>query len=199
MEINLLLFEGFETLDAFGPAEVFGQLPGTTLHCCSLAGGPVVSAQGVTVLTQPLSQVNRQAVLLLPGGPGTRALAGDSHFVVALREVAAKAGWCLTVCTGSALLARTALLDGHRATSNKKAMDWAKFVGPHVRWVTKARWVQDEKFYTSSGISAGMDMALAFVADRLGNEAAEAAANQMEYLWNRDSTQDPFGQGDEPQ
>ena len=71
-------------------------------------------------------------------------------------------------------------------------MDWVVSVNPAVNWVHRARWVVDGKFYTSSGVSAGIDMALGFLADRLGQEAAEEAALGAEYLWNRDSDHDPF-------
>ena len=66
-----------------------------------------------------------------------------------------------TVCTGSALLARTGRLDGIAATSNKAAFAWVMEQGPKVDWKPEARWVEDGKFMTSSGVSAGMDMALA--------------------------------------
>jgi len=61
-----------------------------------------------------------------------------------------------------------------------------------VRWVGKARWVRDGCFYTASGVSAGIDMALCFVADRLGRAKALSIAQRMEYLWNEDATDDPF-------
>ena len=90
------------------------------------------------------------------------------------------------------MLAKTGLLNGRRATSNKRAMDWVVSVNPAVNWVHRARWVVDGKFYTSSGVSAGIDMALGFLADRFGQEAAEEAALGAEYLWNRDRDNDPF-------
>lgn len=74
---------------------------------------------------------------------------------------------CLTVCTGSALLAKTGLLNMKKATSNKKAFAWVKSVNNNVKWVEEARWVVDGKFYTSSGVSAGMDMVLGFIRDQL--------------------------------
>ena len=61
-----------------------------------------------------------------------------------------------------------------------------------MRWVSCARWVVDGKFYTSSGVSAGMDMALGFLEDRLGRSEAEAAARRIEYVRNADRDEDPF-------
>jgi transcriptional regulator GlxA family with amidase domain len=98
----------------------------------------------------------------------------------------------LTVCTGSALLARTGLLSGRRATSNKRAFDWVVEQDRGVLWKRKARWIRDDKYYTSSGVSAGIDMTLGFVGDRHGTETAERISKGIEYLWNRDSGYDPF-------
>ena len=117
MKIVLLLFSQFETLDAFGPAEVLGRLPGCQIVCASVQGGICRSAQGVPVMTVPLSEAEGE-VLLLPGGMGTRPLAEDQNFLDILARQGAKAQYCLSVCTGSALLARCGLLDGRRATSN---------------------------------------------------------------------------------
>jgi len=79
-----------------------------------------------------------------------------------------------------------------RAASNKRAFDWAVSVNPKVRWQRHARWVSDGKYYSSSGVSAGIDMALGFIRDRSWEEKAQEAADAMEYLWNRDPQNDPF-------
>lgn len=192
MDINVLLFSDFETLDAFGPVEMLGRHSECHLHYVSMNGGTVVSRQGVPVETCPLASVSETSVLLVPGGMGTRALVEDRYFLEQLRTAAEKAEYCLTVCTGSGLLAKTGLLDGRKATSNKRAMDWAVSVNPKVDWQYSARWVIDGKYYTSSGISAGMDMALGFLSDRFGIEAAEESASSSEYLWNRNREEDPF-------
>ena len=91
-----------------------------------------------------------------------------------------------------ALLAACGALDGRRATSNKKSFAWVKSVRGAVGWEERARWVADGKFYTSSGVSAGMDMALGFVSDRFGRSRAEGIAEQLEYVWNDDCTRDVF-------
>ena len=96
------------------------------------------------------------------------------------------------MCTGSALLARTGRLDGRPATSNKIAWDWVVQQGPRVRWQRRARWVDDGDVLTSSGVSAGMDMALALIARLNGHDMAVAAARNMEYIWNEDALNDPF-------
>lgn len=192
MNVDVLLFRNFETLDAFGPVEILGSVPGFSVRCVSPNGGMVVSVQGVRVWTEPLGTGSEPEVLLVPGGMGTRALVGDAAYLAGLKDVAERSAHVLTVCTGSALLAATGLLDGLRATSNKRAFDWVVSVNPSVRWVSCARWVVDGKFYTSSGVSAGMDMALGFLEDRLGRAEAEAAARRIEYVRNADRDEDPF-------
>lgn len=194
MDINVFLFNGFETLDAFGPVEVFGKVEGIRLRFFSFGGGEVVSAQGVTVATEASSEVEPDGVLLVPGGMATRRLVDNPEFLAELLRLVELSGLCLSVCTGSALLARSGTLDGHRATSNKRAWAWATAQSARVEWEERARWVVSGKFYTSSGVSAGIDMALGFVADHFGRDVAEQVARQIEYVWNDNPAEDRFCQ-----
>jgi transcriptional regulator GlxA family with amidase domain len=100
-----------------------------------------------------------------------------------------------TVCTGSFLLARTGLLDGRKATSNKRAFQLVKRNAPAVRWIGKARWVEDGRYFTSSGVSAGMDMILVVIAKLCGREKSLEIAKRAEYEWHEDSSWDPFAAG----
>ena len=84
------------------------------------------------------------------------------------------------------------LLDGYRATSNQRAFAWARSHGPGVAWVPDARWVADRDRWTSSGIAAGIDVALGLVAHLLGSEVAEEVADRVEHDWHRDPSWDPF-------
>lgn len=192
MDINILLFSDFETLDVFGPVEILGRLEGYSLRYFSIGGGTVISRQGTKVITEKLDDADYSGILLVPGGQGTRPLVKDNVFIEKLKEVAVKSTYCLTVCTGSALLAKTNLLNGKKATSNKRAFEWVKSVNTKVDWQSSARWVVDGKFYTSSGVSAGIDMALGFTADRFGVEKAKDTAYAIEYVWNSDKDSDQF-------
>ena len=87
------------------------------------------------------------------------------------------------------------LLDGKRATTNKRAYRWVVDQNDTPHGVARARWVEDGKFFTSSGVSAGMDMTLALIEKILDTEAAENAANWAEYIWNKDPDEDPFAEG----
>lgn len=192
MDVNILLFPDFETLDAFGPVEVLGRIEQYHLRYASFTGGMVVSKQGVPIATENIDDTNPSGILLIPGGQGTRKLVSNVAFIEKLTRIAMQSVYCLTVCTGSALLAKTGILNNRRATSNKRAFEWVKSVNPSVLWINRARWVADQKYYTSSGVSAGMDMALGFVADRFGQDKAARIAESIEYIWNRDPNEDRF-------
>jgi len=192
VNLNFLLFNNFETLDLFGPVEILAHVESHQLRYFSLSGGLITSTQGVSLMTEPIDAMPQGGILVIPGGLGTRALIYDALFIDTLKHFAVQAQYCLTICTGSALLAKTGLLDGLRATSNKKAFGWVTSVADGPHWIRKARWTVDGKFYTSSGVSAGMDMALGFIADLYGIEKAASIANGIEYHWNRDPEDDAF-------
>lgn len=194
MKIHILLFDEFETLDIFGPVEILARVQQHELFYHSLDGGIVKSAQGTDILTVPLDKADSDSVLVIPGGRGTRTLVNNEKFLARIAEFSEDAKYILSVCTGSALLAKAGVLEGKRATSNKQALKWVMSVSNGVNWVPKARWVKDENIYTSSGVSAGMDMVLGFISDLYGVEKAEQIANDIEYIWNRDEHDDPFAQ-----
>lgn len=194
--LGVMLFPGFELLDVFGPLEVFANMRARQeFQTCTVAAsaGSVESAQGSrAVADHALGAAPRLDMLLVPGGMGTRVEVDNASLLEWLRTRAAAAEIVMSVCTGAALLARAGLLDGHRATTNKFAFPWVASQGPGVEWVRQARWVDDGKFVTSSGVTAGIDMALAVVARLHGNELAETLATFIEHDWHRDPSWDPF-------
>ncbi len=195
-DIITVLFNDFETLDAFGPVEVFGRLKDYfNPQFYSTAGGAILSSQNVSVNTKKISEIqSSEYILFIPGGVGTRELVKDEFFINSIRRLSEKADYILTVCTGSILFSKTGLLDGKRATSNKRAFFWTKNESPDVLWVKKARWIKDGNIYTSSGVSAGIDMALGFVSDTLGYDIARQLSIEIEYDWKENSGWDPFSE-----
>jgi putative intracellular protease/amidase len=193
MKFQVILFNDFETLDAMGPVEVFGKLDKLyELEYYSLHGGMIKSSQNVRMETLPLSDIKEPGIILIPGGFGTRIEVDNEALINKIKGLAIDSPFVLTVCTGSALLARTGLLKGLKATTNKIAFEWVAGLAKDIEWVRKARWVKDGKFYTSSGVSAGIDMALGFIADQHGEIAGKIAWG-IEYIWNKDRDNDPFG------
>ena len=196
MNVAILLFEDFETLDVFGPVEIFGRLKENyQVSFYSAPGGIVNNSHGVSILTKNLDNLkNGTDIFLVPGGYGTRQEVQNISLINKIREIANASKFVLSVCTGSALLAKAGLLDGKEATSNKKAFDWVITQGENVKWIKKARWVKDGKFYTSAGVSAGMDMTLGFIKDLHGVELARKVAVEIEYYWVENMEEDIFYQ-----
>lgn len=194
MRSTVLLFNQFETLDVFGPVEIFGRLTDLfTIRFASLDGGMIGNQHGVSHPTFSLKEVEETTdIFLIPGGYGTRPLVDDERWISAIKTLAEHATYMLTVCTGTALLARTGLLDGRQATTNKKAFQWVVGNGANVHWNKRARWVVDGKYFTSSGVTAGMDMSLGFIEMLHGPALAEQVARDIEYCWIRDKDNDSF-------
>ena len=192
-----MLFEGFTTMDALGPAEALSRALEGGRKCYeieyfSVAGGLVGSSTSAKIWTRKLSEIAKFDVLLVPGGFVVRELAHEGEFIAALGELARRHEYVIAVCTGSVLLAKTGFLDGMEATSNKLSWQWVTSEAPGVRWVRAARWCVSGKFYTSSGVSAGIDAALGFIADMHGQDEARRIARTMEYVWNSDKNEDLF-------
>ncbi len=196
MTLGAVLYEGFELLDLFGPLEMFGNLkPFVQVLMVAETAGPVASFQGPKALAEVcFKDCPDLDLILLPGGFGCLRELTNPALMDFLKTRVPKAKTTMTVCSGSWLLAKAGLLDGRKATSNKVFFDLAEQQSDKVDWVAKARWVEDGPFVTSSGVSAGMDMALAVIAGMLGDAAAEQMAVAAEYRWQKDPGEDPFHQ-----
>jgi len=194
ISVGVVLFDGFELLDVFGPLEMFGQLPDHFELCLVAENGDIVASnQGPrSALDFGFDNSPQFNLLLVPGGSGTRREVQNPVLLEWLRSQADNAQYVTSVCTGSALLARAGLLDGRRATSNKAAFDWVTSQSDQVDWQKQARWVKDGRFFTSSGVSAGMDMALALIAEITDLDTAKQVATWSEYEWHQNPDRDPF-------
>jgi len=193
-EIITILFHDFETLDVFGPIEILGSLKNNfNPQFYSMSGGIILSSQNVPINTIPINEIkSNNYIVLIPGGFGTRELVKDKNFIHSLIDLSKNAQYILTVCTGSILFSKTGLLNNKNATSNKKFFYWTKQESPDVNWINKARWVKDGNIYTSSGVSAGIDMTLGFISDILGYDIAKQLSLDIEYDWKENANWDPF-------
>jgi transcriptional regulator GlxA family with amidase domain len=192
--LGALLFPGFELLDMFGPLEMFGNMPGLVeIVTVAQEKGPVRSGQGPSAVAEyDFGDCPPLDLLLIPGGMSTRTEVDNTVMIDWLRRRVPEVETVMTVCSGTALLARTGLLDGRRATTNKMFFHDVAKEGPRVEWIREARWVEDGKFATSSGVSAGIDMALAVIAKLAGPQISDSLATITEYEWHRDANWDPF-------
>jgi transcriptional regulator GlxA family with amidase domain len=190
-----VLYEGFELLDLYGPLEMFGSVGEPELKIVTVAAqaGPVRSAQGPSTVAEfSFEDCPPVDLILVPGGIGTVPALTEPGIAAFLTERAPGAEVTMSVCTGSAILAKVGLLDGLQATSNKQFFDFARMQSDKVKWIEEARWVEDGSIATSSGVSAGTDMALAIIARLYGEQRAEDIAALTEYERQTDPTRDPF-------
>ena len=176
----------------FGPLEMFTAVAPEVLQVVMIAekkgavkaGSMANSPMPTCIADYGFDDAPDLDLILVPGGIGTFAELENDKILSFLRDRAEKAQITASVCSGSALLAKAGLLDGHRATSNKMFFNLAVTQSDKVEWIEAARWVEDGKFVTSSGVSAGIDMALAIIARLFGNELAETIAKGAEYIWH---------------
>lgn len=204
ISIGIILFEGFQALDAFGPLDCINVLSRT--HEVSLA---IIAASLEPVSTKPpgVSQATSQHVLpthtftdapaldmlIVPGGMGTRSTDGRVQEAIDfIQKSYPQLKYLLTVCTGSGLAARAGVLDGKKATTNKRAWKEITAWRTEVQWVAQARWVVDGNIWTSSGVSAGIDVTLAWIGEVYGDETAQQIADGIEYTRHSDAAIDDF-------
>jgi putative intracellular protease/amidase len=202
LTLGAVLYEGFELLDMFGPLEMFTALPPDLLQVVMVAeekgevkaGSMSRNPMPTFIADYGFDEAPALDLILIPGGVGTIPELENEKLLSFLIDRVPRAQVTCSVCTGSALLAKAGLLDGRRATTNKMFFNLAASQSDQVDWVEQARWVEDGPFMTSSGVSAGMDMALATIAGLFGMDAAESIAKGAEYTWHMDADTDPFAQ-----
>ena len=185
--IGALIFPGFELLDLFGPLEMFGMLKNDfDLQLVAETSDPVVSNQQVRANPDTtIGSADQFDVLVVPGGIGTRREINNPVLLDWISTTSDSAEYVL-------LLAGAGVLDARRATTNKAAFTKIADQYPQVQWVEQARWVEDGKIVTSSGVSAGIDMALGAIALMHDIETAKKVATWCEYDWHMDKNWDPF-------
>ncbi|NKF50875.1 DJ-1/PfpI family protein [Shewanella sp. WXL01] len=190
--ILALVFDDYETLDLHGPIEMLGHMPNAEIKLVA-AKDVVRSYQGPRVVADCLTNALYECDLfIIPGGLGTRTLVNDAALINWMERQVALSQSVFTICTGTALIAKTKVMNGLKATTNKMAYPWVTSLNEHIVWQPKARWVDDGKFLTSSGVSAGTDAALYWVAKLHGDKEARRIQRLTEYQWINDANNDPY-------
>jgi putative intracellular protease/amidase len=189
MRIVIPIFDRFTALDAVGPYEVLGRMPGAEVSFAALERGPVRTDTRALAITADVSfgEVEGCDVLVVPGGPGVQALCAEERTIGWLRAIHETTQWTTSVCTGSLLLAAAGLLEGVPATTHWGAVEELEALGARY---TPERVVAAGKMMTAAGVSAGIDMALTLAAEIAGEEVAEAIQLGIEY-----DPQPPFDRG----
>ncbi len=196
-EIAFLVFEDFQILDTTGPLAAFEiaarYRPGAyRLRIVAAKAGAVRASCGLAVIAEPLAAADACDTLIVAGGEGTRRPATDATTLDFIRATAARARRTTSVCSGAYLLALAGVLDGRRATThwNRSADFRRRF--PNVRLEPDRIYVRDGAFWTSAGITAGIDLALALIADDLGEDLAHDVARQLVVYHRRTGGQSQF-------
>jgi putative intracellular protease/amidase len=180
VQIAILLYDRFTALDAIGPYDVLGRLPGAEITFAGIRTGPVRTEQGslAIVAEHLLDDVPHPEIVVVPGGLGNRDLLRDERILGWLREAHAHSRWTTSVCTGSLLLAAAGLLDGVEATTHWLAREELAALGAVP---VPDRVVQRGKLVTAAGVSSGIDMALHLAALEAGAIVAQAIQLGIEY------------------
>jgi putative intracellular protease/amidase len=189
-----VVFPGFQTLDYFGPIEMLGD-PTYEIDVVTVAAGtdPVPSRHGQRIVPDiTMAERTKYDLLFIPGGDSALEECTTPDMLQWFRDVSESAERVMAVCTGTIVLGMAGVLDGKKATTNKLDFTSTVHLAPKVNWVKQARWVEDGKFFTSSGVSAGIDMALGALANLYGEAKAEETAIGCEYSWQRNPSEDPF-------
>jgi putative intracellular protease/amidase len=189
MEIAIPVYDDFTALDAVGPYEVLSRIPDARVRFIGERVGPVRTDNGMLQLVAEatLEDIPHPDILVVPGGVATRRLTGDERWLAWVREAHEHSTWTTSVCTGSLLLGAAGVLEGLRATSHWLELETLRDYGAEP---TGERVVFQGKVVTAAGVSSGIDMALALLAEIVNEDAAKAIQLLIEY-----DPQPPFDSG----
>lgn len=198
MRTVILVFHGFQLLDLSGPASVFGaaaegRKSGDEIVTVSAGGGPVVSSCGVAVASAALVSGAIDTLLVVGGdGPGLRALMDDARTGAWFREAAASARRYGSICSGAFALAAWGLTDGRRVATHWNGAKQLAEGFPATEVDADAMFVEDGALWTSAGVTAGIDMALAMVERDHGPRLANAIARRLVLSVRRPGNQSQY-------
>jgi len=192
-QTGILVFKDVEVLDFCGPFEVFSvtrlneqkrrEEPSPfNFFLVAETKGAIVTSGGMRVLPDyAFADCPPLDILVIPGGWGTRAEMNNGNLIGWIAGRAQQAETLASVCTGALLLGKAGLLDGKRATTHWRSLEWMQELFPKTRVERHLHFVEDGALFTSAGISAGIDMSLKVVSRYYGETIARGTAKQMEY------------------
>ena len=195
--IGLYLYEDFQLLDACGPItsfEIGGRMGGDAyrLVLLSARGGPIRSSSGVSLETGAADDAPLIDTLVVVGGNGSREAMRDTANLAFLRQAASTVRRLCSVCSGAFLLAGAGVLDGRRATTHWRRAGLLARLFPAVKVEPDRIHIRDGHVWTSAGITAGIDLALALISDDLGEDLARRVAQDMVVYYRRPGGQSQF-------
>jgi transcriptional regulator GlxA family with amidase domain len=205
LRVALFAYPGIQALDLSGPLEMFARATrllrdekraqrGYAITVVGTEAGPIAASSGFRFVPDTTFRDLRGSVdtLLVVGGTGVNAAVADPAVLAWLRRIGGRVRRLCSVCTGAFLLAEAGLLDGRAATTHwSRAAELARRY-PRIRVEEDRIWVRDGNVYTSAGVTAGMDLALALIEEDLGAEVAVAVARAMVMYLRRPGDQSQY-------
>ncbi|MEQ1786068.1 MAG: GlxA family transcriptional regulator [Acidimicrobiales bacterium] len=199
-QVVAVVFPDIQGLDLIGPAEVFAAANEATgqaayrTRVVATTPGPFPTSSGITLVADEAIDAVASPIdtLMVVGGNGTYDAVADEHLVHHVGRLARGSRRVTSVCSGAFVLAQAGLLDGRRATTHWRACDLLARSFPLVRVEPDPIYVRDGNVWTSAGVTAGMDLALALVEDDLGRDIALDIARRMVLFLRRPANQSQF-------
>jgi transcriptional regulator GlxA family with amidase domain len=195
--IGVLIFPDFQLLDASGPISTFeiamryvGVAP--VIRTLAVTPGPVRSTSGVEMLARGLKPSSAITTLIVAGGEGVDAAVTCEKTLAFVRATAKRGIRIASVCSGAFVLAEAGLLDGRRATTHWQRTRQFVATYPKVKLEADRIYTRDGNIWTSAGITAGIDLSLAMVAEDYGDEIAQRTAKQLVLYHRRSGGQSQF-------
>lgn len=179
--IGILLYDKFFELDAIGPYQVLSGMLGTKVFYIAPEKGIVTGSAGTQFkVDYSIAEIEKLDILIIPGGTtGTVEAANNPQIINWIKKIDQNSIFTTSVCTGSWILGKSGILNNKKATSNWYRAE-EKLKEHNITFVDQ-RWVQDGKYWTSAGVSAGIDMSLALVAEIKGETYAKLLMLNLEY------------------
>ncbi|ABS62091.1 transcriptional regulator, AraC family [Parvibaculum lavamentivorans DS-1] len=202
--VMMVIYDGAQVLDVAGPVQLLSAATfpdGRAAYEIELVAekpGPVATTSGLLLMAArgfadiPPAALRKIDTLMVTGGLGSRVEMENRHLLAFVRAAAAPARRVVSICTGAVILAAAGLLDGRRATTHWAYAPTMRRRFPKVAVEEDAIYVRDGKFWTSAGVTAGMDLALALVEEDLGREMALALARHHVMYLMRPGGQSQF-------
>jgi transcriptional regulator GlxA family with amidase domain len=179
--IGILLYDGYQTLDAMGPYEVLSNLMGVKVFFVAKEKGPIRNQRGMTLaVDHSIHDVNKLDILIIPGGAAeTFLMTRDTVVLNWIRKIDRQSVYTASVCTGAWILGATGLLKDRKVSTNwYRAEERMKTYGATY---LPERWVKDGKYWTSAGVTAGLDMSLAIINELYGSRYTQGTMLNLEY------------------
>jgi transcriptional regulator GlxA family with amidase domain len=192
--VVFVVYPRFTALDLVGPHEVLATAGQYVVDVAAMTAGPVPTTRGPTIVADRALSSLRGAIdtLIVVGGEGSRLAAHDSDLVRWVRRAARRSRRVASVCTGAFVLAAAGVLDGRRATTHWASCDALARSHPSIDVDSDPIFVRDGNVWTSAGVTAGMDLALALLEDDFGRDVALRVARRLVVFVQRPGGQSQF-------